>query len=309
MRDRAAAIRQAAGLFVVLLIAGRADAQDLGHKTLGTVGLRAGTQTPTGIYLVDRLFLYTASEATDRNGNRIPINLQATAVVEAIGFSGSYELPRLHTYVNASFGVPVTRATLNTDDPRVSLDKLGLSDLYVQPLELGWRLRHLDLVTGYDFYIPTRSFTPGQGSGVSRAQFSHEFSLGGTIYFDATRTFYLTALISYELNQRKLGIDITRGDTIQLQGGAGIHQFRILDFGVVGYGLWQVRDDRGADLPPVLRGARDRAYSVGGEVGVTMPEVRSRLVFRYTHELASVSRTQGQLVLVELTFTPWSRNR
>jgi hypothetical protein len=80
---------------------------------------------------------------------------------------------------------------------------------------------------------------------------------------------YISGLASYDLNRRARGIDLTRGDTVQFQGGAG-KTLGIVDFGLVGYALWQVRDDRGNDLPESVRGARDRAFGLGPEIDFTL---------------------------------------
>lgn len=291
-----------------LLAAGHARAQqDLGHKTLGTLGLKAGSQPETGIYVTGRLLLYHADEVFDRNGNRIPIALDLDAVASGVGVAVAYRLPGLAAYVNASVGLPVAHVTIDSDRLEAAIDRYGLADLYVQPLRLGWRLPHLDLVTGYAFYVPTGRFEPGPRGGVSRAQWSHEFSAGGTVSFDREKSWTLSVLGSYELNQPKLGIDITRGDTVQLQGGLGKTLFGFLDVGVVGYALWQVRDDRGHALPPLLRGARDQTYGIGAELGVTVREARAQITLRYAHDLGAVARPQGQLLLFSLRFAPWQR--
>jgi hypothetical protein len=308
MHRRAAAIERAA-ILVALLIAGRAAAQNVGHKLLGTLGLDAGTQHDTGIYVGNRLFLFTASDVRDRNGNPLPGSFDLSAVADSIGIAGTYELPKLHTFVNASFGVPIARATLNSSNLQASFDRFGLADIYIEPLRLGWRVPHVDLVTGYAFYVPTGRFTTGGTGSVSSAQWSHEFSLGTTVYFDRNRTFQFSALASYLHNEKKLGIDLTRGDTVQVQGGAGFTHFHRFDLGLDGYGLWQVRDDSGSALPDVLRGARDRVYGVGAEVGVRVVAVRARVSFRYAHDLGAESRPQGQLVYVNLVFVPWSHRR
>jgi hypothetical protein len=292
-----------------LLAARRSAAQDLGHKTLGTLGLRAGAQPETGIYVIGRFVSYTADEAFDRNGHRLPGEFDLDVTAGGIGFSGAYRIAPIATYVNASFGAPLVRVTGGSDRAEGSIDRFGLADIYMQPLKLGWRLSHLDLVTGYAFYIPTGRFSPGRRGGVSRAQWSHEFSLGGTVYFDSDRTWQLSALASYELNQQKIGIDITRGDTIQIQGGVGKTLYQIVDVGLVGYGLWQVRDDRGSQLPPVLAGARDRVYGVGAELDVAMPTIRGRATLRYTHDLSSQARPEGQLLLFGLSFAAWQAKK
>lgn len=297
---------RAAALVVTLLAAARAGAQqDLGHKALGTLGLRAGSQPETGVYVSEQFLFYDADDLFDRRGNRIPSDVRLDAVSNAIGVAVAYRLPRLATYVNAGIGAPVARVIGRSARAEASLDRFGLADVYVQPLRLGWRLPRVDLVTGYAFYVPTGRFEPGPRGGVSRAQWSHELSFGGTVTFDRRATFTLSALGSYELNQRKLGIDITRGDPVQIQGGAGKTLFRLLDIGLVGYALWQVRDDRGSALPPVLRGARDRDYGIGVELGVTVREVRARIGVRYTHDLYVAARPSGQLLLFMLRFAPW----
>jgi hypothetical protein len=171
----------------------------------------------------------------------------------------------------------------------------------VQHLKLGWRTRQLDLVTGYALYIPGRRVTPGGTDGVGRGHFTHEFSLGTTIAFDAARTWRVSALGSFELNERKLDVDVTRGSTLQIQGGAGTSLSRVVDVGIAAYALWQVSDDRGADLPPALAGARDRAIGLGPEVDVTFAAIGGRLTVRYEHDVAVRSRALGQIFLVGFT--------
>ena len=113
--------------------------QDLGHKTLGTLGLDAGAQPPAGLYVVDGIVAYGADRVIDRNGRRLPLAVDLRAFANGLGVGGSYELPVLHTYVGASIAAPIAHVSLDTDDPRASLDKFGFGDLYVQPLRLGWR--------------------------------------------------------------------------------------------------------------------------------------------------------------------------
>ena len=288
---------------MALLVAPPSEAQQgLGNKILGTLGLRAGSQPESGLYLADRFLLYSADQVVDRNGQRIPVNVDLDAVANAFGIAGTFELPWLSTYVNAAIGVPVAHVTLETDRPEASVDKYGLGDVYVQPIKLGWKLSHLDVVAGYAFYAPTGRFELGGRDGVGRGQWTHQFSLGSTVYFDRARTWQLSALASYELNQRKQNIDITRGATVQIQGGLGKTLFGIVDVGLTGYALWQVTDDRGADLPPLLRGARDQAFGLGPEIGIALVPLRSRLSVRYEHDISVKARPFGQILVIGLTF-------
>jgi hypothetical protein len=158
----------------------------------------------------------------------------------------------------------------------------------------------MDIVSGYGFYAPTGRFTPRGSDGVGLGHWTHEFSLGSAVYFDRAKTWHISGLASYELNQRKRGIDITRGDTVQFQGGAG-KTFRGVDVGLAGYGLWQVRDDRGADLPEPLRGAVERALGLGPEINFTLAPIRSRITVRYCRDVAVNARPLGQVLVFGVT--------
>lgn len=301
-----------AWLIALLFVAAEVEAQQVpvGQKLLGTLGLHAGSQPDAGLYLAARYLRYRADELVDRSGASIPVGLELDALGASVGLGVTIEVARLSTWVNAAVGISAAHASLETDRPEASLDRAGLGDLFVQPLKLGWRTAHLDLVAGYAFYAPTGSFTPGGArGGVGRGHWTHEVSAGGAVYFDRAQTWHLTALASLDVNTRKREIDITRGSTLQVQGGAGKRLLGIFEVGLAGYALWQVSDDAGSDLPPVLRGARDRAFGLGPELGLAIPAIRSRLTARYEYDFASRSRPQGQIFFFGLTSAAWTPSR
>jgi hypothetical protein len=294
---------------LVSLAAASARAQDLGHKVLGTVGLDAGSQPPTGLYITERFAFYTADEVFDRTGARIPRAFDVQATADMVGVSIAYRVHPLGTYVNATIALPIARVTGSVGGVEGSLDRFGLADAFVQPLKLGWRTPRVEAQLGYAFFVPTGNFEPGGAQGVSRGAWSHDVSLGSTVWLDRGRTWRTSAIVTGEVNGGKIDIDLTRGSTLQLQGGAGAQLAHTVDVGVVGYALWQVTDDSGTALPPVLRGARDRVYGVGAELDFTIPHARSRLTLRYAHDLGARSRPQGQIFVIGLTFAPWRRER
>jgi hypothetical protein len=287
-------------IMVALIWAVPAGAQDLGHKVLGTLGLLAGSQPSSGLYVVDRLLSYGANDIFDRDGHRIPVGLDLDAVANGIGAQVTLKLPRLSTYMNVSVGVPASHIHLQTDRPEATLDRFGFGDLYVQPIKIGWKMTQVDIVSGYAFYAPTGRFTPRGSDGVGRGHWTHEFSLGSAVYFDRAKTWHVSGLASYELNQRNRGIDIRRGDTIQFQGGAG-KTLRNVDVGLATYALRQVRDDRGADVPEPLLGARDRVFGLGPEIDITLAPIRSRITVRYCRDVVVKARPLGQVLVFGLT--------
>jgi len=282
--------------------------QDLGHKLPGLIGLDAGRIPEPGLYIINRVVAYNADELRDRNGNLIPIpGLQMQGLSNGTGISYTTKFRDTNLSLTATAAMPLARLRLNIPvRPEASFDRFGLADIYIQPARVGWRKDHFDLVGSYGVYLPTGLFALAGGKSVSTGHVTHEFSLGGTIYAKKNRNVFLTALGSYNLNLRKRGIDITRGDTFQVQGGVGVsrHQ-RMLEVGVAGYGLWQVRPDRGADLPPVLRGARDRVYGVGPEAAVLVKTIRSQIRVRYAWDLGVLSRPKGNVFAAGINFVFW----
>jgi hypothetical protein len=279
------------------------QAQDLGHKLPGLTGLDAGSIPEPGLYLLDRVVLYEASELRDRTGEIIPVGeLRLQALSNAGGVSYTIKFPQTSLALTATAAGPIARFRLNVPDrPETSFDRFGLADVYIQPARVGWRQDHFDLIGSYGVYLPTGLSPLAGGKGVSAGHVTHEFSAGGSVFADKNRRDFVTALASYNLNLRKRGVDITRGDTLQLQGGVGVSRFsRRVEAGLAGYALWQVRDDRGADLPPILRGARDRVYGLGPEIAVTIPAIRSQIRTRYEWDMGVRSRPQGNVFSVGL---------
>jgi hypothetical protein len=295
-----------AAVVAALFVENSCPAQEFGHKLLGGLGLKAGVQPAAGVYVGDQVVVYDSRQFIDRNGAQVSGRFRLIGVGNAVGAGFSYCLPRLATYVSAAVSVPIAWISGTSGSPPANIDLVGVADVYVQPVRLGWRLSHFDLVTGYAFYVPVGSITQDEGpTGVSRAQWTHEISVGGTVYFDHRGSWSLSALGAWDINGRKIGIDITRGETIQIQGGFGKTFGGIVSIGPVGYALYQVQNDRGSDVPLVLIGARDRAFGLGGELDLTLEKGRSQLFFRYVHDLDVRTRPEAQLFFVGVAIRAW----
>jgi hypothetical protein len=209
------------GLMCAAAGAGRAQVE-LGHKLLGATGIDAGVQAEPGVYILVRAVHFAADEVRDRNGDVVPLRgLDIDAWAGALGAAYVVKLKKA-LYFSFAVGAPVAKMSLSIDDPRVAIDREGFGDMYALPLKLGWRSNRFDGVASYGVYAPTGQFEPHGGSGVGRGFWTQQISLGGAAFFSEDRAARASALVSYDVNSRKQGIDITRGNTIQVQGGAGI---------------------------------------------------------------------------------------
>ena len=278
--------------------------QDIGHKILGGVGIDAGVQSEPGLYIAGRLVWYAATQLRDREGNVVAVqglDLDAWGVTLGAAFvvkPSSKKAP----YLSFALSAPVAKLSLSVDDPRVQVDRSGFADMYVQPLKAGWRLTGFDLVSSYSLYAPTGRFEPRGGSGIGRGFWTQELSLGGAAFLKGSRLRRISALASYDINSRKRGIDITRGNTLQIQGGAGLPVARVVTIGAAGYALWQVTDDRGTALPQVLRGQRDRVFGLGPEVQLVLPKRGLRMEARAEFDFGVRSRPRGNVIVAGVTY-------
>ena len=296
--------RETAGF--VLLFSGMgaalADQGDFGQKVLGTIGLDAGSQAEEGIYFGNRFIQLTSDRLVDRHGKTVPVRgLEVNGFANVFAASGIYKLGE-GVYYTAALGVPVAGISLKTDLPPNSLDRQGLGDIFVEPLKLGWRFPRLDITSSYAFYAPTGQLNR---RGLAGPQWVQQFSAGGTVFFDDERSLRLSALSSYNLYGKKFDIDATRGDSFQIQGGLGGRFFKIVDFGLAGYAMWQVGADTGRDIPPLARGLSEHAVGLGPELGITIPQLRAKLTARYEWEIVSRSRLDGEVLTISLSFLGW----
>src|SRR5215475_3839832 len=86
------------------------EAQDLGHKLPGLIGLDAGRIPPPGVYLIDRVVEYKADQLRDRNGNVIPTGkLELSGFANAMGFSYTTVFLRKSLSLTVTAAAPVAR--------------------------------------------------------------------------------------------------------------------------------------------------------------------------------------------------------
>jgi hypothetical protein len=288
----------------MLFLVQPASAQtQLGHKLLAGAGVDAGTQSESGLYLLDRFAYYSAERLNDQAGHRLPIRgLDIEVYGNMLGLALTIK-PRGAPYLSIAAAAPMANIHVSVSDPRVTIDRSGFGDLYVQPIKLGWKQERYDVVSAYSFYAPTGEFEPRRG-GVGRGYWTHQFSLGGAIR-SRDRILRASALASYDLNLRKRSIDIRRGNMFQLQGGAGLMVFPMIGIGVASYALWQVSDDVGTDIPPALRGLRTRVFGLGPELNLILPKIGLRADTRLEWDLGARSRPEGIVLVTGIGYRAW----
>jgi hypothetical protein len=301
------------GCFFAVLInlglTGLGHGQSLGnHYVLGVEGVKAGYPPPQGLYLRNYSYFYDSTRLNDANGQRLNLNFHLTAIADATRFSyvtpyqvfgGYYGMGTVipYVYTSATIG-PATQA------------RFGVADIYFEPIILGWRLEHFDVITTSGFFAPTGSFNPANPSSPGNGFWTGMYTLGVTYYPDQEKLWNLSVLNRLEFSSKQEQTHIRPGDGESFEWGIarsfiiGPHEKAppdgVLDFGVAGYCNWQFTQTTG----PFPLHTQDVA-AAGPEISYIMPKANTLFSLRYEPEFEAKARPQGTTVNLTITTKLW----
>jgi hypothetical protein len=184
------------------------------------------------------------------------------------------------------------------------------TDAFIQPLQLGWRFPRADVTAAYGVFVPVGEFHAGNHDNAGLGMFSHELSLGTTVYLNKTRQWHAAANLAYEMHTNKPGIDLDVGDLVTVEGGVGRTFVKpvgkpvpmITNLGLAYYLQFKATEDSGVDVRPRLRGLKDRVFAIGPEFNIYVPQMKALFAVRYLPEFGARNTSQGQSIFVSLTF-------
>jgi hypothetical protein len=301
---------------------------EVGHFMPGVPSIRDYVVPEPGFYTAVMNYGYSADRVNDAGGDRqgnITINpgpgpgltLKPEIDVEIYAISPTFIWvtdwkalgANYAAYVAPSFATASISGSLSTLRGRgVSGNHesdLGVGDLFVQPIWLGWNQKH------YGFYAPTGRYDTENVTlpivGTYKTEALDNIGLGfWTNQFQGAVSWYpwedkrmaVSGVLTYETHGEKADFDFTPGDNLTFNWG--ISQFLpltksqklLLEVGPMGYSSWQVTDDKGSDAKNT--GAHDEVHAVGCQIGLTYVPWMLSINFRYLNEFAARDRFQGQ---------------
>jgi hypothetical protein len=218
-------------------------------------------------------------------------------------------------FLGANYGLMVFPAFTDNklEVPILFVDQglsLGLSDLYIQPLNLGWHAERADFIAGFGLYAPTGSYDPASDSNQGLGMWTFEFYGGTTLYFDEAKSWHFAAAGFYETHTKKRDTDIRVGDLLSIEGGFGKSFMEgAFSVGVAYYSQWKLTDDDvGRDLEELLAGiklGKHRILGLGPEVNIPVTS-KSKFIAsinaRYFWEFGARTTLEGYTFMVTATF-------
>ncbi|HYX70270.1 MAG TPA: transporter [Terriglobales bacterium] len=294
----------------LLLLSLGSMAQERGQYLPGTNGLNSGVQPAPGFTYMNMFTWFHADRLKGPDGSAIPVKSDANLYVDQNLFFYVTKWKVLGANVGFMVDMPILNSAIQ-GPLLTALGKnvggAGVSDLYIQPVNLGWHLKHADLQASYGFFAPTGRYNPGATNNVGSGYWGHDLQFAGTFYFDKMKMWQLSAYNNYEIHQSKqttLG-SVTPGQTYNLEWGFA-HTFKLkpnfsqlLQVGVVGYNQWQTSNDTGLTLFP---NAHYQVHAIGPEITFVMPMKKLSATFRYLPEWGAVKRSEGHTMVVAFSY-------
>ena len=212
----------ATSLAVVLLGSSRhASAQLKGHYIPGFTGLEDGSQPPPSISLAVPIYVYPTDTIKDDDGNPFGAHPSITASFTGAGLA----LVTNAKLLGGNVGVQVIPlAFIKSRIESASLDVPGsfaYTDIYIQPLWLGWHTPRADYSVGWGFFVPTGKWEAGGTDNAGLGMWSNDFQAGTTVHLDDKHAWSTSVLATYEIHSEKKDSTLKTGDILTLEGGTG----------------------------------------------------------------------------------------
>lgn len=280
-------------------------AQLNGQNIKGDMGLKAGSQAPPGGYVAIPLYFYSADALKDRNGDeRLKGNLDAAV----FGVALNYVTTKKVGSANYGFLVVLPFANNRLQGGRIDENPgQGITDMYVQPVNLGWHARRADVTVAYGLYLPTGRYEDGASNNTGLGMWAQEFLAGTTLYFDDARRYHFATTGSLDFQSKKKDSDTKVGTILNLEGGMGADFLGGgLSAGLAYYGTFKLSDDQfDKALPSLLVQGRNRVWGLGPEATLAIAARKTVYGFvtvRYQWELGARTTTEGGAWNIMATF-------
>jgi len=279
-----------------------------GNHILGNQGLHSGTQSQPSLSVSVPFYWYDAAKLINGKGEVVNAFPNLTVFMTGIKTSIVTNLKIL----NANYGASVFASFMSNriESNVIQWDiPFGLSDLYIQPVQLGWHRKKADFTASYGVYVPTGKYTFGARDNTGLGMWGHEISGGTTWFLNRKKSLNFSSVLSYETHSHKKDTTMKAGDIFTAEGGLAKTFLKKvpnsskpmeLNFGMIYYMQFKITDD---ELPPgsrVYSIANDHVYACGIEGNAVFPKASTSISFRWLGEVAARNRFQGSTILITL---------
>lgn len=277
-------------------------AQQVGHYIGGFTGLESGSTAPPGLYVAGFGLVEPVDTIKGPGGNTIvrpKIDVSGAIAVYQVVFpqkilGGNYSLAFMPAVLSNRF---------NSNLFDVSAETVGLSDMFVMPIGIGWTKGRVDYTVNYGFYAPGGEFDPNKVLNPGLGFWEHQIQAGLTYNLDKKKLWNIAGMTTWEISMSKDGLDVKTGPIFTGEYGFGRRFLKdTMNAGIAGYASQKLSPDSGSGINPLIRGYLDRGFGSGAEWKYT--DVKHKLAYdvRYEWQYKSELRTQGKILVFSITY-------
>jgi hypothetical protein len=291
---------------IVIVNPAKGFAQLNGQNIKGDAGLKSGSQAPPGAYVAVPLWFYTADQIKDREGNQL-----RTGSLDAAVFGVALNVVTTKKIAGGTYGflvaLPWANNRVQGANDFDSNPGSGLTDMFLQPINLGWHTPRADFTIAYGLYLPTGRYEDGADNNTGLGMWAQEALLGTTIFLNDTKTLHAATTATFDFQAEKEDSSTKVGNILNLEGGVGADLLGGgLTAGLAYYGTYKLSadrfDSRAANL--LIRG-KNRVWALGPEVTLAIAarkKVYGFATLRYQWELAGRTTTEGAAWNISFVF-------
>lgn len=274
---------------------------EVGHYVPGLAGLKSAVTPPQGFYYANTTISYRFDRINDSQGKPEYLDGDFDILGNASSFIYMTGTKILGGHFGLQVNVPFTnRAYLVDEEALDQVGQTGLSDIYVQPVNLGWGGDSNHLTVRYGFFAPTGRFRSDGLNNTGKGFWTHMFTVGNTYFLGDAKAWNVSGMFRYETHSKKEGVDLTAGDDLVLEWGIGRKLPSNFELGMTGASTWQVTNEKGSMATP----GKYSAHAIGGELQYAIPKARLSLRFRANVDVAAYDRGQGFLLVLGVVWRP-----
>lgn len=284
---------------IIILSAEAAMAQSRGQYTSGFNATNSGTMAPAGWTYANVFQLYSFNQLKDRHGNRLPVDGNVSVIFDhnTIVWTSKGKEGKPHYAFVAD--VLLSNNSLSSATLGSVAGGGGLTDIYVQPLTVGWNFKRADLQVAYGFVAPTGRYKGGATNNVGTGYWGHDLSTGQTVYLTKDKKTAVSAYEMYEFHGTQRDTKVHPGQTFDVDYSLTRlvvlqkKTMTMLQVGLVGYGQYETTQKSGPTVTPLQASALYRVNALGGTANIIMPMKKAAITFKALKEFGNSSTVQG----------------
>lgn len=234
--------------------------------TPGSEGLMGPTLPPPGFHYKQYNIFVQSDELKDSSGDAIDNDFDLNVFAQAHRFIYFTEKKLFGADYGMTFILPVVATDFEIGAAGIHDSEIGIGDIFVEPLVLGWHGPRYDVALGFGAGLPTGSFDRAEPASCGNGYWYGMMTFGATYYLTPDKTWMVSALSRTLTYGEQDDTDKTPGDEFFIDWGIGkeiaVTPKLLVRPGVVGYGYWQLNDDSG----PGTTDDHGRNFALGGEI-------------------------------------------